>query len=205
MTASLLSNLGSITGDLTLGIGSLISLGVKVPLSYWSCMSNLSSDRAGLLACQDLDVALSVMLSQAGAPMPRWGQNLNEWKAQIREVEDYDCDTLTRYYKRWTRLNPLDERSQQFPVLRARELIHWHASGGYDAVLSRQTRTPLLACHPPIMHPVCTACGSALEMSAAYCPHYGRQVMLPVRYCQECGRSTGWNQQYCPGCGATFG
>jgi Zn-dependent protease with chaperone function len=48
--ANVLKLLGSVIGDMTLGIGNLVSVGLQIALLYWQRMSEFTSDRAGLLA-----------------------------------------------------------------------------------------------------------------------------------------------------------
>src|SRR5262245_13597111 len=66
--AMLLPVLAEMLGTATLGIGALLSLPLEVALIRWQRMSELTADRAGLLACQDINAATMAMIKLAGLP-----------------------------------------------------------------------------------------------------------------------------------------
>jgi len=57
-----------IIGSATLGIGRLVGKGVEVALYDWIRKSELTADRAGLLACQNSEAVLSAFCKIAGVP-----------------------------------------------------------------------------------------------------------------------------------------
>ncbi|MGB9977622.1 MAG: M48 family metalloprotease [Thermovenabulum sp.] len=60
--------LGEIVGSITLGAGKLLSTGLQIALLNWVRMSEFTADRAGLLTCQDPEVAASALMKLAGVP-----------------------------------------------------------------------------------------------------------------------------------------
>ncbi|MEM6770316.1 MAG: M48 family metallopeptidase, partial [Bacteroidota bacterium] len=60
--------LGSYVGQVTFGVGNVISLGLTLALQNWKRMAEFTADRAGLLACQNYESAASAMVKLAGLP-----------------------------------------------------------------------------------------------------------------------------------------
>lgn len=61
--------LADTVGQATLGTSKLITTPMRLALMHWERMSEFTADRAGLLACQDLEVAARVMMKMAGMPI----------------------------------------------------------------------------------------------------------------------------------------
>ena len=107
----------------------LAARAILVALLEWSRKSELSSDRAGLLAIQDPDEVMGSMLKMAGGGRDE-ETSLPEF---IRQAEDYreSGDMADQVFKV---LNLLGQ-SHPFWVLRLSELRGWIESGEYDRVL----------------------------------------------------------------------
>ena len=104
---------------------------VLVGLLEWSRKSELSCDRAGLLAMQDPEVVMSAMLKMAGGPTPQDRTDLNEFIVQADEYRE-SGDVADQVFKV---LNVLG-RTHPFHVLRVAELRDWIESGDYDRIVS---------------------------------------------------------------------
>ncbi|PYP93555.1 MAG: hypothetical protein DMD34_11955 [Gemmatimonadetes bacterium] len=91
--------------------------------------SELSSDRAGLLACQDATASLRVNLKFAGGG-DMTQMDLNAFLAQAREYEE-SGGAIDRIFKILGVLG----RSHPFNTVRAAELQRWIEEGHYDRVL----------------------------------------------------------------------
>jgi len=110
-------------------IVGLAARAVLVALLEWYRKSELSSDRAGLLAVQDPEIAMKSMLKMAG------GGDHEEMSLEdfIRQAEEYreSGDVADQVYKVlnvvWT--------THPFWVLRLSEIRSWIESGDYDRVL----------------------------------------------------------------------
>ncbi len=107
----------------------LAARAVLVGLLEWSRKAELSSDRAGLLAAQNPQAALSSMLTLAGGGTPE-ETDLNEF---LRQADEYrqTGDVADSVFKV---LNLLGS-THPFHVLRAAELRDWIEDGSYDRIL----------------------------------------------------------------------
>ncbi len=103
---------------------------ITLALQEWSRKAEVSCDRAGLLAVQELDVSLGVLGVMAGAIRGRADAiNLAAFVAQSDEY--LDAEGLDAFYKFMSTLG----RSHPFPVVRVAELRRWVDSGAYDAII----------------------------------------------------------------------
>lgn len=108
------------------GIG-LIAL--RSALSEWSRKSELSSDRAGLLATQDVQAAIRVNMKLAsGGHLEDLDQT--EFLAQARDYQDTDDlrDSIAK-------LLLVDGTTHPMNVVRASEIRRWVDSGAYADIL----------------------------------------------------------------------
>ena len=110
-------------------IVGLAARAILVALLEWSRKSELSSDRAGLLAIQEPDEVMSSMLKMAGGGSDE-ETSLPEF---IRQAEEYreSGDVADQVFKV---LNLLGQ-THPFWVLRLSELRGWIEDGSYDRVL----------------------------------------------------------------------
>jgi Zn-dependent protease with chaperone function/RNA polymerase subunit RPABC4/transcription elongation factor Spt4 len=202
--ADFLIRAGSFAGELTLGIGNLIALGIQVPLLHWQQMSELTADRAGLLACQDLDTAIRSDIKLAGIPYSRKQQvNQEEWIRQVKEFEGLDAELLKKLIKYFVLLNPLGGATHPFSVMRTQYLMDWVESGGYQKVISRET-----AGSPATGTAVtCRKCGYESRKARNFCPKCGESMkgMKPAgdaaAKCPKCGRVMAEDEKFCAQCG----
>jgi Zn-dependent protease with chaperone function len=102
---------------------------VELALLEWYRKSELSSDRAGLLASQDPTASMRMFLKMAGGGDMR-EMDLNSFLAQAKEYEE-SGGALDRVFKI---LNTLPQ-SHPFNTLRAAELQRWIEAGHYDRIL----------------------------------------------------------------------
>ncbi|MCG8469278.1 MAG: M48 family metallopeptidase [Gemmatimonadetes bacterium] len=102
---------------------------ILMALMEWYRKSELSSDRAGLLAIQNPEVAMSSLMQLAGG-MRGETLDLDEFIAQSDEYRQ-GGDLLDAVYKV---LNILGQ-THPFAVMRVAELREWIDSGAYDKIL----------------------------------------------------------------------
>jgi Zn-dependent protease with chaperone function len=116
----------SIVGQMTLGIGTILGQGLVLALYEWYRKAELTADRAGLLCVQDMNPCIRTFMKLAGGAS-RLYQEMDqaEFLRQIRAYEDTDRSTLNKAYKILLTLY----RTHPFPILRAKELDAWHATG----------------------------------------------------------------------------
>jgi Zn-dependent protease with chaperone function len=110
-------------------LAGVVLLPIKLALLEWYRKSELSADRAGLLASQDLDASMRVFLKLAG------GGDMSEMdvKAFMDQAREYEGlgGPMDAVYKI---LNTLG-MSHPFHTLRAAELERWASGGQYDRIL----------------------------------------------------------------------
>jgi len=162
-------------GQVTLGAGKLVGKGVELALLEWSRKAELSADRAGLLAVQDSEVALSAFMKLIVPAKRIWPEVSKE--ELLRQAEEFEevsrSDILMRLYRIYYGLS----MTHPWIVLRAREAVNWVSSPEYSSIFSRgvsreearrireQRRTPRLVC-----------------------PYCGSPVMAGDRFCRFCGK-----------------
>ena len=110
-------------------LAGLALLPVRIALLEWYRKSELSSDRAGLLASQDATASLRMFLKMAGGGDMKQ-MDLNAFLVQAKEYEA-SGGALDRIFQI---LNTLD-RTHPFNTLRAAELQRWIEGGDYDRIL----------------------------------------------------------------------
>ncbi|MCC6131311.1 MAG: M48 family metallopeptidase [Acidobacteria bacterium] len=111
-------------------LGGAALAAISFALLEWDRKSELSADRAGLLAVQDLDLAMQVQMKLAGGGRTS-EMSVVEFLEQTREYEEGGTmlDSLMK-------LIQLTGQTHPFPVIRLAELKKWAESGAYEEILS---------------------------------------------------------------------
>jgi Zn-dependent protease with chaperone function len=125
---------------LRLPLTGLAVLPVVAALLEWDRKSELSADRASLLALQDPEAVRRSLLRMAGGTVS--ALDLPAFRDQARRYEE-DGSALDSVIQVLTLLN----RRHPFPVQRMRELDRWIESGAYEGILSG--RYPLRGTEQP--------------------------------------------------------
>ena len=110
-------------------LAGIVLLPIQLALLEWFRKSELSSDRAGLLASQDPTASLRMFLKMAGGGDMKQ-MDLSAFLVQAKEYEETG-GAMDRVFKI---LNTL-MASHPFNTLRAAELQRWIEGGHYDRVL----------------------------------------------------------------------
>ena len=121
---------------LTLGSIAIFPVGLallpfQLALLEWHRKSELSADRAGLLAVQDVQAAHGAFLRLAGG---RDAGDATNVEAFMRQATAYEA--TGDGWDRLLRLVNVAFRDHPFHTVRAGELEHWRAGGAYDAILA---------------------------------------------------------------------
>ena len=111
-------------------LAGLAVLPIELALLEWYRKSELSSDRAGLLASQDPTASMRMFLKMAGGGDMKQ-MDLDAFLVQAKEYEE-SGGPLDRIYQI---LNTLD-RTHPFNTLRAAELQRWIEAGNYDRIVA---------------------------------------------------------------------
>ncbi len=110
-------------------MGELIKSAVWAALMEWNRKSELSCDRAELLAVQDEGPSYNILMKMAGAE-DLSQVNLNDFFAQAQEYESQKT-LLDSVHKIFGQM----KLSHPYPVVRLGELKTWAASGAFKAIL----------------------------------------------------------------------
>ena len=110
-------------------LAGIALLPIQIALLEWYRKSELSSDRAGLLASQDAVASMRMFMKLAGGGKIE-EMNLDAFMTQAKEYEE-GGDAMDVIYKV---LNTLG-MTHPFHTLRAAELQRWVAGGDYDRIL----------------------------------------------------------------------
>ena len=119
--------------DLSSRVNPLVgqaALPIMAALLEWSRKAEISCDRAGLLAVQDLNPAQGMHCVMAGGIRGRRDELSVE--AFVEQADEYrNLGGLAAYYRLMATLG----RSHDFPVIRVAELRNWVDSGDYQRIL----------------------------------------------------------------------
>jgi hypothetical protein len=131
--AIVMPTLKNLLSSTTLGIGGLVASGVELGLYNWVMMAKLTADRAGLLACQDIDIAISTLMKLAGLPEEYLTDNvIDDFVIQSREFAANNLDSLDKV----TKILSYSESKLSWIVMRTGELLKWYDSGEYDNLIT---------------------------------------------------------------------
>lgn len=129
-------NAAAMLGEMTFGIGNLVSSGLIYAFYEWRRKAELSSDRAALLVTDDLDTVMQTMMKMAGGSM-RYGHecSLSEFIRQSESYQELDQDNLNQIYK-FLLYNGGNGTflSHPFPVERLHYLRDWAKSEEYRQI-----------------------------------------------------------------------
>jgi Zn-dependent protease with chaperone function len=167
--AEFLPVVGEIVGDATLGVGKIFTGGLQLALLSWKRNSEFTADRAGLLACQNAETALRALMKLSGLPSKCYAAiNTEDFIDQARAFDAMDSDKLSLVAK-WLSIMGA---THPWTVMRAKQLLQWIDTGGYQHVINSTDRYQPAKATGPFRF--CGDCGSPLQSDAAFCPRCGR-------------------------------
>ncbi|KAF3886507.1 MULTISPECIES: M48 family metallopeptidase [Nostocales] len=116
----------------TLGMGGIAANGVEIALYNWIVMARFTADRAGLLACQDVDVAITALMKLGGLPNEYLNKDtIDDFVMQARSFTVSNLDGLGQLTKTFSFM----EYQLPWTVMRASELLKWVDSGDYQNLI----------------------------------------------------------------------
>ncbi len=126
----------SLLGELTLGLGNIISNGLIFAFYEWRRKAELSADRAALLVMDDLNPIMTSMMKMAGGSV-KYGHecSIKEFESQADQYRDLDQDNLNQIYK-FLIYNGGNGTflTHPFPVERLHYLKDWSKSSEYTEI-----------------------------------------------------------------------
>jgi hypothetical protein len=135
-------------------------------------MSEFTADRAGLLACQNPEATVRVMMKWAGVPIRHYSDmKVDVFVQQAKSFAALDYDSINQAVKY------LAIRKMEHPwtIIRSAELLKWLESGEYQRVVDRQTSDRLHIRYEGSCQ-FCRKCGYRLEGSERFCNSCGQQL-----------------------------
>ncbi len=178
MVAASISGILVALGDIAYGLGPLLKLGIVPTLMYWYRCAELTADRAGLLAVQDLDTVLAVEMTLAAGAAGRFSKELDvaAFMEQAKQVA-IDDDHWTNIQRALLEM----ELTHPWPVVRAREIEKWVKVGEYGRVLEgdyirRAKDTVADGPHPREGETGIAAAAAEIAIGAALSRAYGVHV-----------------------------
>jgi Zn-dependent protease with chaperone function len=120
-------------GELTMGIGNIMSSGLIYAFYEWRRKAELSADRAAMLATDDFARVMQTMVKVSGGSRQFAHElNLDEFERQADEYKALDQDDLNQIYK-FLMVSGLTGmmQSHPFPVERVHYLKQWANSEEY--------------------------------------------------------------------------
>ncbi|MDY4576059.1 MAG: M48 family metallopeptidase [Intestinibacter sp.] len=165
--------IASIVGNVTLGLGELALQGVSLLMYNWYRKSEFTADRAGLLACQNIDAAISTMTKLAGFPY-NFYDSINS-EMILKQATDFEELDNSKYNKIMKYLSIMNS-DHPWTVLRAKELKSWYDNGEYKRILNRNGNNQITSNQINYVQKFCTQCGSKLKPTAKFCTFCGERV-----------------------------
>lgn len=154
-----------------LGLLGTFATPVKLALSYWERMSELSADRAAAIVTSP-EVLSSTMVRLAGGPKSIT-QNINydEWMKQAYEYERICNDGVIN---KAMQLNATLMLDHPFCAVRVKEIREWGFSEEYKRIKSFLENTDAGVESMEAMR--CSACGKEVEENWAFCRYCGNKL-----------------------------
>jgi len=129
----------STISEMTFGLGGLVSSGLIYAFFEWRRKAELSSDRAALLASDNIDTVLSTMMKISGGSSAFANElSLPEFIRQSHDYQELDKDNLNQIYKfmLYNGLGASSMLSHPFPVERVHYIRDWAESAEYSNIKS---------------------------------------------------------------------
>jgi Zn-dependent protease with chaperone function len=140
----------SVIGQLTFGVGNIISNGLVLAFYEWRRKAELSADRAELLVVDDVNVVFRTMMKISGGSSKYLNEcNLAEFMQQSNDYHDLDKDSLDRIYKflMYTGVGG-NMMSHPFAVDRVKYLQEWADSPEYARIRQGDYRRAAVEVQP---------------------------------------------------------
>jgi Zn-dependent protease with chaperone function len=128
-------NAASVIGDMTFGLGNLVSNGLIVAFYEWRRKAELSADRAALLVMENPRTVMTTMMKISGGSAKYIDEcSLEEFIKQSENYRNLDEDGLNQIYKALMYVGVNGMLSHPFPVERIHYLQEWTNSSEYQEI-----------------------------------------------------------------------
>lgn len=164
MAARLVGVVTAEVAQATMNVGNLVMVPLQMALLRWDRASELTADRAELLAVRRPEAVLSTHMKLAGGAKSI--QNELSVRAFIEQAESFETmkdESLNTQVMQV--LNTL-MRSHPYPVYRAKELLEWVSTGEFLEILDGDyTQRSMVKTTP------CPRCGKPMMDGTIVCQH----------------------------------
>lgn len=128
--------IASMIGEVTFGLGNVVSSGLIYAFYEWRRKAELSADRAAMLVMDDLNLVMQTMMKLAGVSNKYANEfSLQEFIGQSEHYQDLDQDGLNQVYKFLLYNGGQGVMlSHPFPVERLQYLQNWANSSEYRQI-----------------------------------------------------------------------
>jgi Zn-dependent protease with chaperone function len=125
-------NAASVIGEMTFGLGNIVSNGLIVAFYEWRRKAELSADRAALLVMENPRTVMTTMMKISGGSNRFIDEcSLEEFIKQSEKYRNLDEDGLNQVYKALMYAGVNGMLSHPFPVERIHYLQEWTNSSEY--------------------------------------------------------------------------
>ena len=115
-------------------IGGTTLMGIVVALKEWQRKSELTADRAGYIACNNLDAVLSAELKLKGKTNPALAPNDCNFSIEeiLSQLDDYEKVKMDSLYTKFIYAYITCNMTHPWSVERMKEIMDWDKSVAYD-------------------------------------------------------------------------
>lgn len=144
-----------------LPIVDALAMPIYYGLMYWNRMSEFTADRAGLLACQNIDAAIDAIIKMSGLPMKYFDKMDHE--SFIKQAVEFRS-SFSGFTDNVIKTISIAGSSHPWTILRAAELLEWYESGEYERILNSSDVK------------ICPNCNSQIPAGMKKCPYCGSNL-----------------------------
>nr|WP_310485569.1 M48 family metalloprotease [Chamaesiphon sp. VAR_48_metabat_403] len=128
-------NAASTIGEMTFGLGNIISNGLILAFYEWRRKAELSADRAALLVMENPRTVMTTMMKISGGSAKFINEcSLDEFIKQSENYRNLDTDGLNQIYKALMYSGANGMLSHPFPVERIHYIQEWANSTDYQDI-----------------------------------------------------------------------
>jgi Zn-dependent protease with chaperone function len=204
--ASWIKHIATVAGNLTFGIGEIVGMGLMTAIINWIKKSEFTADRAGLIACQDVDVATKALIKLALGSKKLFSQiSINEYISQGEELkEDEDKSAVFKSVKTIQNIT----MTHAFTATRVKLLQEWAKSNDYERLLDGDYQGVEQMEEPEDIEEKeeleCPLCSAGISPDDNVCKLCGNTIFKTPPICPECFRDLKPNMEKCPNCDKSF-
>lgn len=162
--ARLVKSVASEVAQATMGVGNLVMVPLQMALLRWDRASELTADRAELLAVRRPEVVLSTHMKMAGGAQSIMKEL--SVKAFIEQAEHFESMRDETLNSKVAVMFETIFRTHPYPVYRAKELLEWVSTGEFLEILDGEyTQRSMVQTRP------CPRCSKPMTEGTIVCPH----------------------------------